>query len=68
MIHILCREHTHVKVYFRSSNVENTLQYDINFLHYLVEKIVPYLNPASKGVFMDVLFGSAHVLGEVEII
>lgn len=68
MIHVLCREHTHVKVYFRSSNVESTLQYDINFLHYLIEKTVPYLNPASKGVFMDVSFGSAHVLREVEII
>ena len=65
-IHFLARDNVgYFDCFLRSSNVLNTLKYDLNFLYVLCKRICKKLN-FNNDVVMNITLNSAHILSNVK--
>lgn len=63
LVHFLMREEAlDCKFFLRSSNVKDTLYYDINFLKYLSSKVYEILQAHGKFCRMSFVINSGHIL------
>lgn len=66
LAHFLIRDQIFdAKFFFRSSNVKDTLKYDINFIHYLAS-IVYNVHDCNQPVKIEVTLNSAHICDRID--
>jgi len=66
LAHFLIRDQIFdAKFFFRSSNVKDTLRYDINFIHYLAS-IVYNVHDCNQPVKIEVTLNSAHICDRID--
>tara|TARA_A100001011_G_C14289703_1_gene835568 strand:+ start:1596 stop:2498 length:903 start_codon:yes stop_codon:yes gene_type:complete len=66
LAHFLIRDQIFdAKFFLRSSNVKDTLKYDINFIHYLTS-IVYDVHKCKQPVKIEVTLNSAHILSKID--
>ena len=66
LAHFLIRDQIFdAKFFFRSSNVKDTLKYDINFIHYLAS-IVYNVHDCKQPVKIEVTLNSAHICDRID--
>ena len=66
LAHFLIRDQIFdAKFFLRSSNVKDTLKYDINFIHYLTS--IPYgIHKCKQPVKIEVTLNSAHICDRID--
>ena len=63
--HFLIRDrHMDARFFLRSSNVKDTIQYDLNFLKYLTSQVFRYFKCDREGYYckMNFVVGSGHII------
>ena len=66
LAHFLIRDQIFdAKFFLRSSNVKDTLKYDINFIHYLTQ-VVYQMYECKQPVKIEVTLNSAHICDRIE--
>tara|TARA_Y100000385_G_C13011303_1_gene601776 strand:- start:146 stop:1051 length:906 start_codon:yes stop_codon:yes gene_type:complete len=66
LAHFLIRDQMFdAKFFLRSSNVKDTLKYDINFIHYLTSQVYQHYH-CKQPVKIEVLLNSAHICNRID--
>ena len=55
------------KFFLRSSNVKDTLTYDLNFIKYLCKEVYNFLKLENHTVKISVTINSAHILSNMNV-